>query len=344
MAEQLENPPQDWLVFDERYKTPSIEPAALEPDNGNGWYDAASKTLHFVVATQCPFEVAYESVHMIKPSRFALEKLNIHPGYTVGYGSKDNNIFVFYAALAALYGEGVPVRLANDRYEQFQSGIKRHPFDIRYQLAVDRNDLGFRIFRADMSADGGGRANYSASVAAVGATAAQSIYYMPQNDLAVTAYHSRGVEAGSMRGYGTLQTMAATEMMVDEIAGRLGVDAIDLRRRNALRSGMKNTRARSRPVPCACTRSSTRPLPTRSGRTATHASASTRKTRTTGMGSASPFARRTSAPAPRRRWRASSSAPTGASACATSAPRSVPGCPPRRPSWSATSSAVRRTR
>ncbi|WP_241350512.1 xanthine dehydrogenase family protein molybdopterin-binding subunit [Pseudomonas aeruginosa] len=241
MAEQLENPPQDWLVFDERYKTPSIEPAALEPDNGNGWYDAASKTLHFVVATQCPFEVAYESVHMIKPSRFALEKLNIHPGYTVGYGSKDNNIFVFYAALAALYGEGVPVRLANDRYEQFQSGIKRHPFDIRYQLAVDRNDLGFRIFRADMSADGGGRANYSASVAAVGATAAQSIYYMPQNDLAVTAYHSRGVEAGSMRGYGTLQTMAATEMMVDEIAGRLGVDAIDLRRRNALRSGMKNT-------------------------------------------------------------------------------------------------------
>lgn len=241
MAEQLENPPQDWLVFDERYKTPSIEPAALEPDNGNGWYDAASKTLHFVVATQCPFEVAYESVHMIKPSRFALEKLNIHPGYTVGYGSKDNNIFVFYAALAALYGEGVPVRLANDRYEQFQSGIKRHPFDIRYQLAVDRNDLGFRIFRADMSADGGGRANYSASVAAVGATAAQSTYYMPQNDLAVTAYHSRGVEAGSMRGYGTLQTMAATEMMVDEIAGRLGVDAIDLRRRNALRSGMKNT-------------------------------------------------------------------------------------------------------
>ncbi|MBG6753520.1 hypothetical protein GHU79_02590, partial [Pseudomonas aeruginosa] len=32
----------------------------------------------------------------------------------------------------------------------------------------DRNDLGFRIFRADMSADGGGRANYSASVAGGG--------------------------------------------------------------------------------------------------------------------------------------------------------------------------------
>lgn len=241
MAEQLENPPEDWLVFDERYKTPSIEPAALEPDNGNGWYDAASGTLHFVVATQCPFEAAQECVHMIKPSRFALKSLNMHPGYTVGYGSKDNNIFVFYAAVAALYGAGVPIRLANDRYEQFQSGIKRHAFDIRYQLAVDKKDNSFKIFRADMSCDGGGRINYSPSVAAVGATAAQSIYYMPQNDLAVTAYHSRAVEAGSMRGYGTLQSMAATEMMVDEIAGRLGVDAIDLRRANALKSGMKNT-------------------------------------------------------------------------------------------------------
>ena len=239
--EQLKQPPEDWLLFDERYKTQSIEPAALEPDNGNGWFDAATGTLHFVVASQCPFEVAQECVHMIKPSRFGLKHLNMHPGYTVGYGSKDNNIFPFYAAVAALYGAGVPIRLANDRYEQFQSGIKRHPFDIRYQLAVDKNDLSFQIFRAEMTVDGGGRINYSPSVAAVGATAAQSIYYMPQNDLAVTAYHSRGVEAGSMRGYGTLQSMAATEMMVDEIANRLGVDAIELRRRNALKSGMKNT-------------------------------------------------------------------------------------------------------
>ncbi|MBC2688876.1 xanthine dehydrogenase family protein molybdopterin-binding subunit [Pseudomonas kielensis] len=241
MQQQLQTPPEGWMVFDERYKTPSIEPAALEPDNGNGWYDPATNTLHFVVATQCPLEAASETAKMIAPSRFGLATLNMHPGYTVGYGSKDHNIFVYYAALAALYGNGVPVRLANDRYEQFQSGIKRHPFDIRYQLAVDKQDHSFKIFRADMTVDGGGRINYSPSVAAVGATAAQSIYYMPQNDLQVTAYHSRGVEAGSMRGYGTLQSMAATEMMVDEIADRLGIDAIALRQKNVLRSGMKNT-------------------------------------------------------------------------------------------------------
>ena len=241
MLKQLQTPPQDWLVFDERYKTQSVEPAALEADNGNGWFDPATGTLHFVVATQCPFEVAEQCAHMLAPSRFGVTKLSMHPGYTVGYGSKDNNIFVFYAALAAMYGDGVPVRLANDRYEQFQSGIKRHPFDMHYQLAVNKADQSFQIFRAHMDVDGGGRANYSASVAAVGATAAQSIYYLPQSDLAATAYHSRAVEAGSMRGFGTLQTMAATEMMVDEVAGRLGIDAIELRKKNVFKSGMKNT-------------------------------------------------------------------------------------------------------
>ncbi|AYC34375.1 xanthine dehydrogenase family protein molybdopterin-binding subunit [Pseudomonas cavernae] len=241
MQQQLAAPPDDWLVFDERYSSQSVEPAALEADNGNGWYDAQTKTLHFVVATQCPFEVAEQTAHMLAPSSFAVAKLNMHPGYTVGYGSKDNNIFVFYAALAAMYGGGIPVRLANDRYEQFQSGIKRHPFDMHYQLAVNKQDHSFQIFRAHMDVDGGGRINYSPSVAAVGATAAQSIYYLPQSDLAATAYHSRGVEAGSMRGYGTLQTMAATEMMVDEVAERLGLDAIELRQKNVFKSGMKNT-------------------------------------------------------------------------------------------------------
>ncbi|MDR5860904.1 xanthine dehydrogenase family protein molybdopterin-binding subunit [Halomonas eurihalina] len=241
MQDTLDDPPDNWEVFQARYTTPYIEPAALEPDNGNGWLDPDTGTLNFVVATQCPFESAHETARMLEGSRFDVRHLNVHPGYTVGYGSKDHNIFVYYAVIAALYGDGHPVRLANDRFEQFQSGIKRHPFDMDYRLAVDRDSLKFQIFRAHMDVNGGGRANYSASVAAVGATAAQSVYYLPRSDLATTAYPSRAVEAGSMRGYGTLQTMAATEMMVDELAERLDVDPIELRRANVLEAGMKNT-------------------------------------------------------------------------------------------------------
>ena len=92
-----------------------------------------------------------------------------------------------------------------------------------------------------MTGDGGGRQNFSPSVCLVAATAAQSIYYFPRSDLASTVISSRALDAGSARGYGTLQSMAATEMLVDEAAAELGMDPIELRQRNVFASGMKNT-------------------------------------------------------------------------------------------------------
>ena len=91
-------------------------------------------------------------------------------------------------------------------------------------------------FAADHVLDGGGLANYSASVAVVGATGAIGIYDIPKVDVTTVAEHSRGVTAGSMRGYGTLQTMTALEVLVDEAAAALPLDAIEFRRRNASRS------------------------------------------------------------------------------------------------------------
>ena len=78
------------------------------------------------------------------------------------------------------------------------------------------------IFQGDMVGDGGGRQNFSPSVCLVAATAAQSIYYFPRSDLASTVIASRALDAGSARGYGTLQSMGATEMLVDEVAAELG--------------------------------------------------------------------------------------------------------------------------
>src|SRR5262249_24910964 len=82
-------------------------------------------------------------------------------------------------------------------------------------------------------------ANFSASVATVSATAALGIYYVPKVDVTTFAFHSRGVTAGSMRGYGTLQTMPALEAIVDEICTELRLDPIEFRRRSALQAGWK---------------------------------------------------------------------------------------------------------
>ena len=238
---ELAAPPGDWLVMKRRYTTQSIDTAALEPDNANCWYDPATRSLHMVLATQSPQEVAEAAAQMVADSGFPLEHLFVHPCYTVGYGSKDHCNVPFYGLVAALYGDGHPVRFAVDRFEHFQTSLKRHAFDMQYTMAVDRKTGKLQSFQGTFTGNGGGRSNFSPSVVMVAATAAQSVYYFPKNDLIAVAEATRAVDAGSARGYGTLQSMAATEMMIDEMAAELDIDPIEFRVRNALLSGMKNT-------------------------------------------------------------------------------------------------------
>lgn len=230
------------LVLDRHGFSQSIDSCALEPDNGNAWYDAGTRTLHLVTAAQSPYEVARVAALMVKGNkRFPVETIKLLTGTTVGYGAKDHSIFPFYAIAACFYGGGLPVRLANNRYEQFQLGMKRHSIEMDVTMVADRKSGKFEILKGFYNLNGGGRANFSFSVAQVAATAAQSIYYFPKSDLAAIALATPAVEAGSMRGYGTLQAMSITELMVDEVAAELGMDQIELRRRNAMQAGFENT-------------------------------------------------------------------------------------------------------
>jgi CO/xanthine dehydrogenase Mo-binding subunit len=238
--DELARPPADWLVLTRDYATQSGDTAALEPDNANGWYDADKQELHLVVPTQSPQEVAEGAATMLQRSRIGLKRLFLHPCFTVGYGSKDHCPMPYYGLVAAVYGEGRPVRLANDRFEQFQSGLKRHQFSMHYTVAVERRTGLLQSFQAEIVANGGGRANCSVALTMVGATSAESVYYFPKSDVAATAIASRAIDCGSARGYGALETMTATELMMDELAGELGLDAIEFRLRNVLKTGMRN--------------------------------------------------------------------------------------------------------
>jgi CO/xanthine dehydrogenase Mo-binding subunit len=239
--DELAQPPADWLVLTRDYATQSGDTAALEPDNANGWYDREKEDLHLVVPTQSPQEVAAGAAAMLGKSRIGMKRLFLHPCFTVGYGSKDHCTMPYYGLVAAVYGDGRPVRLANDRFDQFQTGLKRHQFSMGYTVAVERKTGLLQSFRAEIVANGGGRANCSVALTIVGAISAHSVYYFPKSDLAATAIASRAIDCGAARGYGGTETLTATELMMDEIAGELGLDAIEFRLRNVLKTGMRNT-------------------------------------------------------------------------------------------------------
>ena len=228
------------LVLERQFETQSADPMFLEPESGLAWYDPSPKSLELVIGVQSPYDAA-ESVAFLlgetddahKPAR-----INTHFAYMGGgFGGRDHTPFPLYVALAAMFFPGRPVRLANNRYEQFQSGIKRHGFSLRTQMGVDRATGKIFAFAADHVLHAGGLANFSPHVASVGAVAALGVYYAPKVDVTTVSLPSRAITAGSMRGYGTLQAMTALEVLVDEMCTALPLDPIEFRRRNALKPG-----------------------------------------------------------------------------------------------------------
>lgn len=236
----LATPDPGLLVLDRSFETQSVDPMFLEPECGLAWYEPGAKSLDMVLGVQSPYEAAEALGFLLGEAAPAFRPERIGTRFAMiggGFGGRDHTPFPLYCAIAALFLPGQPVRLAHDRFQQFQGGIKRHAFRIRSQLGIDRATGRMVAFAGDHVLDGGGLANYSASVAVVGATAATGIYEVPKVDVTTVAEHSRGVTAGSMRGYGTLQTMTALETLVDEAALALQLDPIEFRRRNLLRTG-----------------------------------------------------------------------------------------------------------
>ena len=230
-------------VIDKTFTTQSIDPAMLEPEAFNGWFDRDEKTMHLVICSQSPADFYLQAGEMLASSDIGkdVKNLIVHSPYIGGgFGGKDHTPFPYYGLITLLYSKN-PVSLSNDRYEQFQAGIKRHPFIMKNKLAFNKKTKKIHALTSDMTVDGGGRLNFSSSVTMVGLSGMQSIYYIPRNDLVGSVYPSAMPTSGSMRGYGTLQSMSSMEMMMNEAASDLKIDPIELRKINVFKAGDKNT-------------------------------------------------------------------------------------------------------
>lgn len=233
MADMESNP---WTVYRGVYETQQLDPMFMEPESGLGWLDKENSTLHLVVGTQSSNGCVSDSIMMFGSSpafKKEVETIVLHACYPGGgFGGRDRSTFPMLLAIAAAYADR-PVRLAYDRFEQFQSGLKQLGARMSQTLAVD-SEGRFQALIGDYQMRAGGRNNYSQWVAELAGYCGGSVYAIPRVMIDASARSSIGVIAGSMRGFGGPQAAFALDSLVDEIATERKTDAIELRRRNAL--------------------------------------------------------------------------------------------------------------
>jgi CO/xanthine dehydrogenase Mo-binding subunit len=226
-----------WRLFHNVYQTQQLDPMFMEPETGLGWVDHATSTMHLVLGTQSPEKCVSDSIKMFHSAGvFPINTIVLNACYPGGgFGGRDASNFPLLMSLAAAYAGG-PVRLANDRFDQFQSGLKQLGALMDQTLAVDSNGR-LQAVVAKYRLQAGGRNNYSQWVAQLAGYCGGGGYVIPRVSIDAEAEPSIGVIAGSMRGFGGPQAAFAIESLIDEMASELKVDPIALREKNALEKG-----------------------------------------------------------------------------------------------------------
>jgi CO/xanthine dehydrogenase Mo-binding subunit len=215
------------VIIEGEYRYPMAYAYAMEPYTSvASWSDGA---LTVWTSGQHPYMVRDDLAHC-----FGLPLANVRvivPYVGGGYGSKSyTKIEPLTAALALRAGR--PVRLALTVEEAIFT-TRGDSAIIRLRTAFDGGGL-ILARQASVYLNTGGYAENSPLVGRKAANRLGGPYRIPALDVQCEVVYTNTAPASSFRGFGAPQVVFAGESQIDEAADRLGIDPLELRRRNVL--------------------------------------------------------------------------------------------------------------
>ncbi len=219
------------VVVEQTYRCGLIDHAYLEPEAGVAWIDADG-----VVVVRASTQVIEHFRDVADVLGLPHNKVRVIGPYVGGGfgGKEDVTVEVFLGLLA--YRTGRPVRMVWSRQESLLARPKRHPFTLRYRTGAAR-DGTLVAHRIELTADAGAYAYLSALVLLYATVTAAGPYRVPHVAVDARAVYTNNPPTSAMRGFGAMQMVLGYESQIDQIARRLGLDPVEVRRRNALGRG-----------------------------------------------------------------------------------------------------------
>lgn len=216
------------VIVEREYRTPWVHQSYLEPQVCAATVDALG-TVVVYACTQAMFRTR-DTVAAVLGKRPAQVRVHAMP-VGGGFGGKFGLIEPMVAACAVAAGR--PVLLSYTRIEDFSSACPAPSSIFRVKAGV-RADGTFAALKADVIFDAGARAGAPAAHAAL----CLAVFYRWENlDIDATEVVTHKTPTGAYRAPGLPQAMFASESLVDELAEKLGMDPLELRRKNAIRQG-----------------------------------------------------------------------------------------------------------
>ncbi len=127
-----------------------------------------------------------------------------------------------------------PVAIVWSREESMIAHHKRHPMRVRCRWGATR-DGRITAVESEVVADGGAYASTSAEVVKIATLFGSGCYEVPNITADGYAVYTNNIPSGAFRGFGAPQAQFAAEVMVTRLAHALGIDPVEIRRRNLYR-------------------------------------------------------------------------------------------------------------
>jgi aldehyde oxidoreductase len=220
------------VIVEGDYSTQTIEQGYLEPDAGLAYIHENGQ----LVVMSGSQNIYQHRQTIAEAVGVPAERVRVVQTTTGGsFGGKIDVTVGGILAVAALALKQ-PVKLVFTREETFAATSKRHPFFMKAKIGA-KKDGTLTALQLDTLADAGAYKSLSMAVATRGSVHASGPYRFDNAHVVARMILTNTAVKGAMRGFGAPQYAFAIESLLEDLAGKLGIDPLELRAKNGYVAG-----------------------------------------------------------------------------------------------------------
>jgi CO/xanthine dehydrogenase Mo-binding subunit len=222
---------KSFAVAEGNWTTSAVEHGYIEPEAG--FARKVGQRLEIFACTQSPYMDKTEVAQILglEPGQIRI----IPSAVGGGFGGKLDISVQPLVALAAWILDR-PVRCIYTRPESLASTTKRHPVEMSAKVGCSKDGkLTAYEYHGDFNT--GAYASWGPTVADRVPIHCSGPYFVPNVLSQTRALLTNESPSGAFRGFGTPQAAIANDALLDELAEKIGMDALEFRIKNALRKG-----------------------------------------------------------------------------------------------------------
>ena len=224
------------VVVEGTYELPHQEHAFLQTESATAWVEDGVVTVE--TGGQWAWEDQQQVAHAldVDPAQVRI----VYSAIGGAFGGKEDMSLQIVLALAArkVHALGIdrPVHCTWSREESIVGHHKRHRATIHAKLGATANGT-ITAVEAEVLLDAGAYNYTSNKVLGNAHLSVAGPYEVPNAHIDSTAIYTNTVPGGAFRGFGGPQGAFVAEMQMNKLAEALGMDAVEVRRKNALVEG-----------------------------------------------------------------------------------------------------------